>query len=202
MCLPGRVIADTAEHLNRPVLLQSQKVDTALRILVADDHPDIADSLAEVLRMEGHLVEVAYDGAEALDRFIQATVDVVLLDIGMPKLKGTEVAKAIRLDPKGGSIRLVVITGLGQEEDRLETTAAGFDQHLTKPVNISELLQILAGVNTHQVSPEESLSAVPALITEVVADFVESLPSHVQEVIQTAGNESAQSIAVNGAAKY
>ena len=88
------------------------------RVLVADDNRDAAESLAEVLRMEGHDVSLAFDGEAALQQFNEQAPEVVLLDIGMPRMTGNEVASAIRSSPGGGSTLLVAITGWGQERDR------------------------------------------------------------------------------------
>jgi PAS domain S-box-containing protein len=105
------------------------------RVLVADDNHDAAESLAELLRLNGHEVTVAFDGEAALAEFRRFQPEVALLDIGMPKLDGNAVAGAIRRSPSGRHTMLVAITGWGQEKDRSEALAAGFDHHLTKPVD-------------------------------------------------------------------
>ena len=116
----------------------------SLRVLVADDNRDAAQSLADLLRMEGHEVAVAFDGAEALLQFGEFAPEVALLDIGMPRMTGNEVAAAIRARPEGAGVLLVAITGWGQERDREAARTAGFDHHFTKPVNPAEVVQLLA----------------------------------------------------------
>ena len=113
------------------------------RILVVDDNKDAADSLAFLLRAYGSDVNVAYDGQEALDVALASNPDIVLLDIGLPKLYGYDVAKRIRA-ARGRRVLLVAITGWGQEEDRRRAEEAGFDHHLTKPVQFDALLRLIA----------------------------------------------------------
>jgi len=119
------------------------RVQGARRVLVADDNRDAAETLAEMLRMSGHDVTVALDGEQALQCFRELQPDVALLDIGMPGMTGNEVAQAIRALPQGGSAMLVAITGWGQERDREATQNAGFDHHLTKPVDPQRLLELI-----------------------------------------------------------
>jgi CheY-like chemotaxis protein len=113
------------------------------RILVADDNTDAADSLAMILEMAGHDVRVVHDGRAALSVAQSFRPDIVLLDIGMPQLNGYEVAQALRQEPWGGNITLIALTGWGQESDRLKAMDAGFDRHLTKPVDPDTLEQLM-----------------------------------------------------------
>ncbi|NPC54094.1 hybrid sensor histidine kinase/response regulator [Caenimonas soli] len=113
------------------------------RVLVADDNRDAAESLAEVLRLEGHDVSLAFDGEAALQQFNEQAPEVALLDIGMPRMSGNEVASAIRSSPGGESTLLVAITGWGQERDRAAAKKAGFDFHFTKPVNPDHVLRLI-----------------------------------------------------------
>jgi PAS domain S-box-containing protein len=116
------------------------------RILVVDDEEDIRSSLAELLRVDGHDVSVASDGLEAIAIAEQSRFDVVLLDIGLPKLDGYQVAQTIRGKPWGQRLTLVAVTGWGQDEDRRRCRDAGFDHHLVKPVNLRSLRSLLAAV--------------------------------------------------------
>jgi signal transduction histidine kinase/CheY-like chemotaxis protein len=116
----------------------------AQRVLVADDNRDAAQSLADLLRMEGHEVAVAFDGEEALRTYERFAPDIALVDIGMPCLTGNEVAQAIRRRPDGDKALLVAITGWGQERDRAAARAAGFDRHFTKPVDPQQVLQLVS----------------------------------------------------------
>jgi PAS domain S-box-containing protein len=122
---------------------QSAPAFSLRRILIADDNVDAADSLAELLRLEGHEVHVAYDGEEALAHFQQFQPDAALLDVGMPKLSGLDVARGIRSLPGGKHTVMVAITGWGQTRDRLDALAAGFDHHATKPVDPAQILDLI-----------------------------------------------------------
>lgn len=113
------------------------------RVLVADDNRDIAETMAEVLRLEGHEVHLAFDGNEAFERYQQLKPEVVLLDIGMPGLRGDEVARMIRSQPSDFRVRLIAITGWGQPSDKENALEAGFDVHMTKPVDIARLIAIV-----------------------------------------------------------
>ena len=111
------------------------------RILLADDNVDAGDSLAMLLRGDGHEVSVVRDGEEALITFATFNPDVVLLDLGMPRLSGYEVGR--RLRDENPTLLLIAITGWGQSGDRAKSAAAGFDHHLTKPVDYRELATLL-----------------------------------------------------------
>ena len=117
---------------------------TARRILLADDNRDAAESLAIILRLEGHEVELVHDGHAALQAFAAWTPDVALLDIGMPKANGLEVARQIRGRPDGKAVLLIAITGWAQDSDKERSRAAGFDHHLTKPIEPDALLDLLS----------------------------------------------------------
>ena len=114
------------------------------RVLVADDNRDAADSLAALLRLAGHEVSVAYDGEAALAEYTRWGPDAALLDIGMPRRSGYEVAAEIRNRPGGAAVMLVAVTGWGQTKDRSTAIAAGFDHHLTKPVDPERVQELLA----------------------------------------------------------
>jgi PAS domain S-box-containing protein len=118
------------------------------RVLVADDNRDAADSLAVLLRLNGHEVRVAYAGRPAVALAATFNPDVVFLDLGLPDLDGCEVARQVRAGPGGSRMRLVAVTGWGQDDDRRRTEAAGFDVHLTKPVDPEMLERVL------QVAPD------------------------------------------------
>jgi PAS domain S-box-containing protein len=111
------------------------------RVLIADDNRDAAESLAILLRMEGHDVTVAHDGREALSAYHAVRPDVVLLDIGMPELNGYEVARQIRQGTS--TVVLIAITGWGQDNDKARALAAGFDHHFTKPVEPDAVAALL-----------------------------------------------------------
>jgi CheY-like chemotaxis protein len=116
----------------------------ARRILVVDDNADTVDSLATVLEFSGHRVDKAFDGIAAYDATARLLPDVVLLDIGMPKMNGYDVARRIREQPWGERIHLVALTGWGQQEDKRRAQEAGFDAHLVKPIDAAALERVLA----------------------------------------------------------
>jgi PAS domain S-box-containing protein len=107
------------------------------RVLIADDNVDAAESLAELVQLAGHDVRVVHDGTFAVDIAREFQPHVAFLDIGMPGCNGYEVARRIRQEPWSRGVRLVAVTGWGREDDRSRSRDAGFDSHLTKPVNPS-----------------------------------------------------------------
>jgi signal transduction histidine kinase/ActR/RegA family two-component response regulator/HAMP domain-containing protein len=116
-----------------------------LKVLVADDNRDAADSLAMVLEMNRYQVLVAHTGEQALRIARQTLPHAVILDIGMPDITGYDVAREIRSEPWGGEVLLLAITGWGQREDKERASAAGFDYHLTKPVDADQVEKLLRG---------------------------------------------------------
>jgi signal transduction histidine kinase/ActR/RegA family two-component response regulator len=116
------------------------------RVLIADDNPDSVDALGTLLELEGHEVAIAHDGHEALELAAGFLPEVVLLDIGMPGLNGYETARRMREASWSNDLVLVAITGWGQEADKQRAREAGFDYHLTKPVDAADLESLLASV--------------------------------------------------------
>ena len=113
------------------------------RIVVADDNEDSAQSFAMLLSFSGHEVRIAHDGEEALDAVRDFRPDVAFLDIGMPRLSGYEVAEAVRAEPWGRDVILIAVTGWGQADDKVRARSAGFDQHLVKPIDPSDVDRLL-----------------------------------------------------------
>jgi len=113
------------------------------QVLIADDNEDAALTLAMLLEVSGHRVVVAHDGEEALARYEEIRPEVVLLDIGMPKLDGYEVARRLRGRDDGGPSLMVALTGWGQASDKARAVEAGFDLHFTKPVDPDRILALL-----------------------------------------------------------
>jgi PAS domain S-box-containing protein len=118
---------------------------TCRRIVVADDNRDMLDTVALMLRIQGHEVATAADGNEALEAIRTMRPDIALLDIGMPAMDGYEVARNIRREPWGSEMLLVAMTGWGQKRDKQQARDAGFDRHLTKPVDQVVLDGLFAG---------------------------------------------------------
>jgi PAS domain S-box-containing protein len=123
---------------------ESPRAGGSRRVLVVEDDRDAAESLVMFLELTGYKVAAAHDGAEAVDVAKTFDPDVVLLDVGLPVLDGYEVARRLRDRPGGERLMLVALTGYGQEEDRRRSSAAGFDHHLVKPVDIDRLLELLS----------------------------------------------------------
>jgi signal transduction histidine kinase len=119
-----------------------------LRILVVDDNRDAADSLALLLGLDGHEVRTAYAGRSALDEAAAFLPDACVLDVGLPDLSGYELATLLRRLPALDTVHLIAVTGWGQDEDRQRALAAGFDHHLTKPVDPERLNDLLRKVGT------------------------------------------------------
>ena len=129
--------------LPTPALDTVQPPANSRRVLVVDDNVDAAQSLALLLEMSGHEVKLAYDGLSAVAAAIAYQPEVVLLDIGLPELDGYEVARRIRMHYPHHNIRLVALTGYGQDTDRQRSLEAGFDHHLVKPASFVEIEKLL-----------------------------------------------------------
>lgn len=118
-------------------------VKTGLRVLVVDDNRDSAISLAKILRLKGSVTDIAHDGEEAVALAERLKPDVVLMDIGLPKLSGHKACRRIREQPWGRRMVLIALSGWGREEDFRESKEAGFDHHMVKPVVLGTLLKLL-----------------------------------------------------------
>jgi PAS domain S-box-containing protein len=121
------------------------------RVLVVDDHADALESLSRLVTLMGHEVRQACDGLQALEVGRTFQPEVVLMDLGMPNLNGFAAAQRIRQEPWGAGVMLVATTGWGQDEARRRSADAGFDRHLVKPIQVSELRDCL-----HQVTSAHS----------------------------------------------
>jgi PAS domain S-box-containing protein len=117
------------------------------RILIVDDNRDSADSLAMLLEITGNKTYMAHDGVEALEAIEKYRPEVVLLDIGLPRLDGHEVCRRVREQPWGKNIVIIALTGWGQEDDRRKSEEAGFNGHLVKPVDYDKLLELLSSLS-------------------------------------------------------
>jgi PAS domain S-box-containing protein len=120
------------------------------RILVVDDNQDAANSLAMLLRMKGHDVRTAYDGLEAIDAAASHKPEVVLLDVGLPRLNGFDVARRLRESEEQRQVILVALTGWGHDEDRRRSKEAGFDHHMVKPADPAALDRVLESLASRQ----------------------------------------------------
>ncbi|HEX6708300.1 MAG TPA: ATP-binding protein [Albitalea sp.] len=139
VCLP---LARVHQAVDVPAPAKGPGVG-GLRVLVVDDNRDAAESLAMMLEMSGHQTATAHDGESALAQAVSFDAEAVLLDIGMPGMNGYEVAQRLRQMPETAAALIVALTGWGQDEDKRRAIAAGFDHHLTKPVDPEGLLAVL-----------------------------------------------------------
>jgi len=120
----------------------------AHRILVVDDQRESATLLARLLEMSGHTTQVAFDGVEALEAAEKFRPDIILLDIGLPRLNGYDACRKIRAQPWGKDMILIAVTGWGQQGDRQKSKEAGFSGHLVKPVKYEHIMKLLAELET------------------------------------------------------
>ncbi|MES2186106.1 MAG: ATP-binding protein [Pseudomonadota bacterium] len=144
--IPGASQAGPAAAPPAPAPQQAAPAATALRVALADDNVDGAETLAALLELDGYEVRIAHDGLAALDLVHDFAPHAVFLDIGMPGLNGYEVARQLRQDSGGAAPVLVALTGWGGAEDKKRALAAGFDHHLTKPVDPDAISAILAAI--------------------------------------------------------
>ena len=119
-----------------------------LRVLIADDEPDVADTLARLLYFDGHDVRTAYDGAQALSAAREFHPDVVILDIGMPQLSGYDVARALRA--RYSDVVLIAVTAWKQGTDKIFAQQAGFDHHFGKPCDPRAISELVASLKPIQ----------------------------------------------------
>jgi CheY-like chemotaxis protein len=137
------------------------------RVLIVDDNIDAARTTAELLGVLGHSVELAHDGKSALDllqRMGADVADVLILDIGLPDMDGFQLAKAVRR--LGFAGKLVALTGYGQESDKRRAFAAGFDQHLTKPVGLDQIEDALASPRAPRAAAASSTGSAAVLFPQ------------------------------------
>jgi signal transduction histidine kinase/CheY-like chemotaxis protein len=146
--LSAQQTARQAEALTVPTAARGRN-----RILVADDNYDSATSLSILLNDAGYDVRTAGDGVQALETAAQFRPDIALLDIGMPKLNGYEVARQCRRQPWGRNMLLIAVTGWGGADHRQQTAQAGFDHHMTKPVDPAALTRLLASLTSASGAP-------------------------------------------------
>jgi len=146
--VPRRQTANTADEPRARTL--------ACRILVADDNRDAAESMSTVLRLMGNEVRTVHDGLQAVEEAAAFRPDLVLLDIGMPRLNGYDAARRIRAERWGKSTLIVAMTGWGQDEDKRRASEAGFDRHFTKPVDPGDIEKLIAALRT--TSPQRTLA--------------------------------------------
>jgi signal transduction histidine kinase/CheY-like chemotaxis protein len=144
-----RAPASVARKAAKPALVEGAESTAPHRILIADDNADSAESMGMLLRLMGNDVRIANDGLDAVEQAEAFQPDIVLMDIGMPRLDGYEAARRIRKQDWSRDTLLVAVTGWGPSDDSEEATAAGFDCHFTKPLDPAELRRLVSGVRPH-----------------------------------------------------
>jgi PAS domain S-box-containing protein len=149
--LPLALHSGAASSDDQPGDGQVRPPRVRLRVLVVDDNLDAANSLAILLRIKGHDVRTAYDGISAVDVAALYKPDVVLLDVGLPRLNGFDVARRIREAEHGKDVVLIALTGWGHAEDRRRSKEAGFDHHLVKPADPNAVDAILDSITRTEV---------------------------------------------------
>jgi two-component system, chemotaxis family, CheB/CheR fusion protein len=137
--LPANLVVPLA-----PQMLLPAPAPQGARIVVVEDNADSREALCAFLERAGLECDTAATGGAAVDLIDQVSPDVVILDLGLPELDGFEVARRVRANPKHSNVRLIALTGYGQEADRASTLQAGFNEHLVKPVHGERLLRALA----------------------------------------------------------
>src|SRR6202044_3638814 len=137
----------TAPRLSAMAVSESQAVadstSSRRKVLIVDDNQDAAETLAEALAELGFLTQTAFDGPSALELVGAFRPDVMLIDVGLPVMDGYELVRRLRADARLASVRLIAVTGYGQESDRRHAFEAGFDEHLGKPVDLARLHSLL-----------------------------------------------------------
>jgi CheY-like chemotaxis protein len=139
-----RLIVDASQSGRQNADSDAPQEASPLRLMVVDDNEDAAAMLAMLLEASGHQVIVEHRSPQALERARKEVPQVCLLDIGLPEMDGLELARRLRAQPETAHVLLIAVTGYGQDQDRKETLAAGFDHHLVKPVDMEKLAAILA----------------------------------------------------------
>ena len=143
--LPTAVTAAAEPASAPPKLPAAERTgQSGKRVLVVDDNVDAAQGLARLLKIRGHIIELAYDGETAVEKARAFAPASILLDIGLPGLSGYEVASQLRTEPCCRDATIIAISGYGQEEDRRRSKESGIDHHLVKPVDFDEIKRLLA----------------------------------------------------------
>jgi len=163
VALPAAAQAGHAGAEAREPVRQAPLPALDLSVLVVDDNRDVAESTAVLLRMAGCDAHVAYDGDEALRAMPRVRPDAVLLDIGLPRMNGYQVAERIRAEPDYRRTLIVAVSGYGQEEHRLQSQRSGFDYHIVKPIDPPLLTGLLASLWSHRsAAAAENVVSFPA----------------------------------------
>ena len=160
---------------------QTKAETRKLRILIVEDRSDVAKTTAMLFRVSGFEVQIALNGTSALSHAETFSPDVALLDLGLPDMDGCEVARRIRANPKTSCMRLIAVTGRGEEFSEM-VTEAGFDRHLTKPVEPEMLISLLDDIQELMQDDENQDSELESdLLTEADPGSVEQIEQNLRE---------------------
>jgi CheY-like chemotaxis protein len=141
--LPRSVIVESGKGAEHGEVNGISGVTKRRNILIADDNRDGAETMSMLLKHAGHQVHVAHSGTQALEMARRIRPQVIVLDIGMPDISGYEVAERIRVEAWGNDVMLIAVTGWGQQDDKRRAHAAGFDHHMTKPIDPLGLAKLI-----------------------------------------------------------
>lgn len=158
------------------------------RILVVDDNRDSAMSLGMMLKLMGNVIHTVHDGLAAVEAAEQFRPDMILLDIGLPKLNGYDACRRIREQPWSAGMEIVALTGWGQDEDRRRSKAAGFDHHMVKPIELATLEKLLIAPAARS-SPSETVKPIQASLRVLVVDDLRGATHMLGTLLRAAGHE-------------
>ncbi len=159
-----------------------------IRILVVDDNVDSALSLGMMLKLMGNEIHTVHDGLAAVEAAEQFRPDMILLDIGLPKLNGYDVCRRIREQPWSDGAKIVALTGWGQEEDRRRSREAGFDQHMVKPIELAALEKLLAAPAARS-SSQEKVKRTTASLRVLVVDDMRAATHMLATLLKSVGHD-------------
>ena len=159
--IPHAVVGPIERNPDVPPLARQKTTSIRKKVLVAEDNRDSAESMAFLMEMAGHDAKIAYCGRDAIALAEEFLPDVVLLDIGLPDINGHEVAKVLRRRFPGQSLKIIALTGWGRVDDRVRSGAAGFDAHLTKPIDPAHINTLIALADSLTLKAGPPLSGAP-----------------------------------------
>jgi CheY-like chemotaxis protein len=146
-------LTSAPEHTPTQAAGAVSSLPSGITVVVVEDNADSREMLCSMLKLEGAVCHGAGDGQEALDLIERVAPDIVIMDVGLPKVDGLEVARRVRGNPRHARVRLIALTGYGLASDRQATAQAGFDHHLVKPVQPADLFKVLTLVHGPEPSP-------------------------------------------------
>ena len=141
------VVDEPAKRRDASVSVEKATPVHSRRILVVDDNVDSAESMAVLMKLLGHQIAIAYDGESALETAGTFKPEIIILDVGLPRMHGYQVAERLRALPENKNLVIVALTGYGREQDRRRAMDAGFDYHFVKPMDFGTLELLVNGLS-------------------------------------------------------